>query len=107
MAVGVPHLVGREEELATLSDLLDASERLPAVAVVAGEAGAGKTTLWLAGVKSAAARGFRVLKSRPSEAETGFSFLALTDLLGNAASEVLPKLPPIQRRALMLLTAGC
>ncbi len=100
MAVGVPYLVGRQEELATLSDLLDAPEKLPAVAVVGGETGAGKTTLWLAGVKSAVARGYRVLKSRPSEAETGFSFLALTDLLGGVAGEVLPKLPAIQRRAL-------
>ena len=97
MAVGAPYLVGREEELATLSDLLDAPEKLPAAAVVAGEAGAGKTTLWLAGLKSAAARGFRVLKSRPSEAETGLSYLALTDLLGNVAGEVLPKLPPMAR----------
>ena len=71
MAVGVPNLVGREEELATLFEFLDAPEKLPAIAVVAGEAGAGKTTLWLAGVESAAARGYRVLKSRPSEAETG------------------------------------
>ena len=100
MAVGVPQLVGRQEELATLVDLLDAPERLPAVAVVSGEPGAGKTTLWLAGVESAAARGYRVLRSRPSDSEAGFSFLALTDLLGAVAGDVLEQLPPIQRRAL-------
>ena len=43
---------------------------------------------------------YRVLSSRPSEAETRFSFAGLTDLLGNAAGDVLPELPPIQRRAL-------
>jgi DNA-binding CsgD family transcriptional regulator len=98
--VGVPHLVGRKEELAALLDLLDAPDELPSVAVVAGEAGIGKTALWLAAVDLAAARGFQVLSSRPSEAEAGFSFLALTDILGEVAPEVLPELPPIQRRAL-------
>ncbi len=100
MTAGLPHLVGREEELAALLDLLDAPDKLPAVAVIAGDPGIGKTTLRLAGVGSAAAGGYRVLSSRPSEAETGYSFAALTDLLGDAAGEVLPELPPIQRRAL-------
>ena len=100
MEVSVPNLVGREEELAALLDLVDAPEALPSVAVVAGAAGIGKTALWLAGVELAAARGFRVLSSRPSEAEAGFSFLALTDILGEVADDVLPGLPPIQRRAL-------
>jgi len=93
-------LVGREEELAALLDLLDTGDDLPTVAVVAGEAGIGKTTLWLAGVESAVARGYRTLSSRPSEAETGFSFAALTDLLGNSADDIVPELPPIQGRAL-------
>ena len=65
-----------------------------------GEAGIGKTTLWLAGIDAAAARGYRILSARPSEAETRFSFAGLADLLGNAAGDVLPALPPIQRRAL-------
>ena len=100
MKVSVPNLVGREEELAALLDLVDTPEELPSVAVVAGEPGIGKTALWLAGVEHADASGFRVLSSRPSEAEAGFSFLALTDILGEVAAEVLPELPPIQRRAL-------
>ena len=73
---------------------------LPGAAVLSGEAGIGKTTLWLAGIEAAAARGYRILSSRPSEAETRFSFAGLTDLLGSAAGDVLPELPPIQRRAL-------
>jgi predicted ATPase len=32
--------------------------------------------------------------------EAGLSFLALTDILGDVAGDVLPELPPIQRRAL-------
>ena len=65
-----------------------------------GEAGIGKTTLWLAGLDAAAARGYRILSARPAEAEATFSFAGLTDLLGNAADEVLSELPPIQQRAL-------
>ena len=68
--------------------------------MLSGEAGIGKTTLLLAGMDAAAARGYRILSARPSEAETGFSFAGLTDLLGNTAGDVLPELPPIQRRAL-------
>jgi len=98
--VGLPHLVGREEELGALLDVLDTPEGLPAVAVVVGEAGIGKTTLWLSGIDAAAARGYRVLSSRPSEAETGFSYAALIDLLGEFAEDVLPELPPIQAKAL-------
>ncbi len=100
MDVSVPKLVGREEELGALLELLDALEALPSVAVVAGDAGIGKTALWLAGVDLAAERGFRVFSSRLSQAEAGFSFLALTDLLSEVAADVLPELPPIQRRAL-------
>jgi DNA-binding CsgD family transcriptional regulator len=92
--------VGREEELASLLALLDASDGLPAVAVVTGEAGIGKTALWLAAVEAAEARGYLVLSCRPAEAEAAFSFVALADLIGGVVPDVLPELPPIQQRAL-------
>ena len=63
------------------------------------EAGIGKTALWLAGVNAAADRGYRILSSRPSEAETQLSFAGLTDLLGGAG-DVAAALPPVQRQAL-------
>jgi len=91
--------VGREDELGSIVGLLGAPDRLPAVAVLPGEAGMGKTTLWLAGVDAAADRGFRILSTRPSDAETQFSFAGLTDLLGRTR-DVLADLPPIQRQAL-------
>ena len=80
--------------------LLDGPERLPAVAVVAGEAGIGKTALWTVALEHATARGFHVCSSRPSEAEARFSFSGLTDLLGATVPRVLPELPAPQRRAL-------
>ena len=100
MPATAQHLVGREEELGAIVRLLDAHEELWGAAVLPGEAGIGKTSLWLAGVEAASARGYRFLSSRPSEAETRFSFAGLSDLLGGAASDVLPRLPPVQQRAL-------
>ena len=100
MAVSLPHLPGREDELATLLDLLDASDELPATAVVVGEAGIGKTTLWLAAVGAAQERGDLVLSCRPAEAEAAFSFAGLADLIGDVVPDVLPQLPRPQRRAL-------
>jgi len=93
-------LVGRENELGAIVGLLDAADQLPATALLAGDAGIGKTSVWLAGIDCAASRGYRVLSSRPSEAETGLSFAGLADLLGDAVGGVLPRLPPVQRRAL-------
>jgi DNA-binding CsgD family transcriptional regulator len=100
LAVGFRELVGREEELASLLALLDAHDGLPSVAVVTGEAGIGKTTLSLAAVEAAQARGYQVLSCRPAEAEAGFSFVGLADLIGGVVPDVLPQLPRPQRRAL-------
>ncbi len=100
MNVAARHLFGREDELGAVVRLLDESERLPGAAVMSGEAGIGKTTLWLAAIEAASVRGYRVLSARPSAAETRFSFAGLADLLGAAAGEVVSELPPVQRRAL-------
>jgi DNA-binding CsgD family transcriptional regulator len=99
-AVGVGHLVGRDDELAALLGLLGAPEGSFAAAVVVGEAGIGKTTLSLQVAELAEARGYLVLSTRPSEAEARFSFVGLADLIGGVISEVLPQLPRPQRRAL-------
>jgi DNA-binding CsgD family transcriptional regulator len=100
MAVSVRHPVGREDEFAALLDLLEAPEQSFAAAVIVGEAGIGKTTLWLAAAEAAEARGYLVLSSRPSEAEARFSFAGLADLIGGVVADVLPELPRPQRRAL-------
>jgi DNA-binding CsgD family transcriptional regulator len=92
--------VGREEELETIIRFLDAPEQLSGTAVLSGEAGIGKTILWLAGIDAAVDRHYRLLSARPSETETHFSFAGLADLLGDGAGDVFMELPPIQRRAL-------
>jgi len=98
--VGARHLVGREEEHAALLDLLDAPAEPPAVGVVIGDAGIGKTTVWLVAVEEAEERGYLVLSCRASEAEARFSFVGLADLIGGVVADVLPELPQPQRRAL-------
>jgi DNA-binding CsgD family transcriptional regulator len=100
MPVGGEHVFGREAELGALVRLLEGPTSLPRAAVLVGDPGIGKTTVWLAATRAAAARGLRVLSSRPAEAETRFSFVGLTDLIGEAAVEALPRLPTPQRRAL-------
>jgi DNA-binding CsgD family transcriptional regulator len=100
VSIATRHLVGREIEFDRIIELLDVPAQLPRTLVLQGEAGIGKTTLWLASVDAAAARGYRVLSSRSSDVETRFSFSGLTDILGDAAGDVLPGLPPVQQRAL-------
>ena len=99
MPTAARRLVGRDDELGAILGVLD-TEPLPRALVLPGEPGIGKTTLWLAGIDAAAARGYRILSSRPSGAETRFSFSGLTDLLGNTVGDVVSELPPVQRRAL-------
>ncbi|MDQ3671754.1 MAG: AAA family ATPase, partial [Actinomycetota bacterium] len=93
-------IVGREAELASIHAFLER----PAVGAVAlvleGEAGIGKSTLWLAGVDSARERGFRVLVSRPAEAERGLTHAGLGDLFEEALESVVPVLPAPRRHAL-------
>jgi DNA-binding CsgD family transcriptional regulator len=96
----VRHLVGRGDELTALLELLDAPEGLPAASVIIGEAGIGKTALWLVAAEAAEARGYLVLTSRPSEAETRYSFAGLADLVGGVMPDVLPELRAPQQRAL-------
>lgn len=92
-------IIGRDAELSVVQAFLDRSpERLTAL-VLEGEAGIGKSTLWLAGVAAARERSFRVLISRPAETERMLANLVLGDLFGDTAPEVLATLPAPRRRA--------
>jgi DNA-binding CsgD family transcriptional regulator len=93
-------IVGREKDLAALEDFIRDAERKAAALVLEGEAGIGKSTLWLAAVRSARERGLRVLSSRPAEAERGLAYVALGDLFDDILDDVLPALSPPRRRAL-------
>ena len=81
----------------------------PAALVIQGEAGAGKSTLWRAGIQAAAAAGHRLLRSEPSSSETDLSFAGLSDLLADVLPRVAAQIPVPQREALeiaLLLRPG-
>ena len=93
-------LIGRDAELTAAAKFLAGLEDGPAVLVLAGAPGIGKTTVWQEAVARARASSFAVLSARPVEGEAGLAFAGLADLLEPVAGEVLPELPGPQRRAL-------
>jgi DNA-binding CsgD family transcriptional regulator len=93
-------VVGREPELAAVGEFLAGLAGGPAVLVLAGEPGIGKTTVWRAGVAAAQARGFEVLACRPAPAEVRLSYAGLADLLTGVDAAAVAPLPDPQRRAL-------
>ena len=93
-------MIGREQELVVVGRVLDRASEGPAALVIDGEAGIGKTTLWLEALHDAGRRGFRLLRARPAETEAKLSYSAVADLVGAAFEDVGADLPPPQRRAL-------
>ena len=93
-------LFGRQAELARISTLLDDVPSGPTALVLGGEAGIGKSTLWLESLARARARSYRVLSARPTESEAKLSFAVLGDLLDGVFDEAVEGLPPPQRSAL-------
>src|SRR5215211_4322064 len=93
-------IIARERELETLRAFFEAGSPTPAALVLEGDAGIGKTTLWRAGVAAAANRRYRCLTAAGSPAEAQLTFSAVSDLFDGVVDEVLPELPPPQRRAL-------
>ena len=67
--------------------------------VIEGEAGIGKTTLWLAAVAQARERGFAVVSARVGQAESVLAYAAVADLLGNVDPALFAELPDVQRVA--------
>jgi DNA-binding CsgD family transcriptional regulator len=101
-------IVGRQAELRAVAGFLDSVDTRPAALLLEGEAGIGKTTLWLATVEQARGRGFHVLMARPAAAEAVLSYASLADLLADVGNSVLQALPEPQRRAIdvVLLRGG-
>src|SRR5512132_1603297 len=91
---------GRQAELARISSFLDAVPTGPEALILGGEAGIGKSALWLDTLAQARALSYRALSSRPTESEARLSFAALGDLLEGVVDEALDDLPPPQRAAL-------
>jgi DNA-binding CsgD family transcriptional regulator len=93
-------MIGRADELAAVRAFLDGPVHGPTALILEGEAGIGKSTVWLAGVALARERSIRVLLSRPSEAEASLPHVVLGDLFGEVEPHVLARLSTPRRRAL-------
>ncbi|MGZ6832288.1 MAG: AAA family ATPase [Mycobacteriaceae bacterium] len=82
----VASVVGRDEEIARINSFLDKVPSGGSALVLEGEAGIGKSTLWLKGIELARARGLKVLVARPSEAERSLAYVGLDDRLGASST---------------------
>ena len=98
--VATATLVGRERELDAIGRFLERVPEGPSALLIEGEAGIGKTTVWLEALRLADETGLRVLRARPAEAEARLSYVALADLVGTAFDETQALLPAVQERAL-------
>ncbi|MFL0293006.1 LuxR C-terminal-related transcriptional regulator [Mycobacterium sp. SMC-18] len=92
-------LGNRLDEPRVIGEFL-APSRWPAALLLEGEAGIGKTTLWLSVIDQARTSGVRVLSARTAAAESVLAYAALADLLGAVDAAVLTDLPAPQRIAM-------
>lgn len=93
-------VVGRMAEFEALRMFVDSLVEGPAMLVLTGEAGIGKSTVWREGLRLAEAHGFEVLQCRPVQSEAQLAFTALSDLLADVPHSAFDVLPVPQRRAL-------
>jgi DNA-binding NarL/FixJ family response regulator len=93
-------IVGRRAEERAVADFLDAAANEPSALVIEGEAGIGKTTLWLDSVRRARERGFTVLHTRAAMAESVLAYTVLADLLDHLDDTIWADLPASQRQGL-------
>ena len=101
-------MIGRADELKAVDHFLAALADRPALLMLEGEPGIGKTTLVRVAVEAARERGAHVLACTASASETRLSYAALADLLRSVDDDVVGGLPEPQREALdgALLRAG-
>lgn len=80
-----PVIAGRDTELATLDAFVANIHERASILALEGDIGSGKTTLWMYGLEAASHSGATVLVANPSEAETGFAYAGLADLLSRSS----------------------
>ena len=93
-------MIGREGELRLVESFLEGAGPGTHGLLLQGEAGIGKTTIWQAALDAATARGYRVVVTRPTQAEARLPFAGLNDLFGDLVDTERPELPPPQQTAL-------
>jgi DNA-binding CsgD family transcriptional regulator len=93
-------MASRPAEEEALGEFFAAATHSPSALLVDGEAGIGKTTVWLAGLKQARGRGFQVLSARAVDAESVLAYASLADLLTGVDHDTWADLPEPQRIAI-------
>jgi DNA-binding CsgD family transcriptional regulator len=94
---GATALVGRDLEIARVTDAIARAGTATRRLLIAGEAGIGKTSLLRVALHQADVQGHRVLAAWPTRAESQLPFAVLTDLLRDVR---LDALDPPERRVL-------
>jgi DNA-binding CsgD family transcriptional regulator len=92
-------VLSRAVEFRVVTEFLQSAAVRPSGLVIEGEAGIGKTTLWLAALEQARESGFRVFSARVGQAESVLAYAAVADLLGEVEAAVVGGLPDVQRVA--------
>ncbi len=82
-------IIGRDEELRRIGEVLDAIDAGPVALVIEGEIGIGKTALWSEGLAAAGNRFQRALACRPIDSEAQLAYAALGDLLAEVPQAAL------------------
>jgi len=90
---------GRSTEAGVVADFLDSASAGASALVIEGDAGIGKTTLWLSALDQARERGFAVLAARASATDSVLAYTTLADLVADAGIDGTP-LPDPQRLAI-------
>lgn len=94
------HVVSRQAESRAVAEFLAGVPSGPTALVIEGEAGIGKTTVWLAAHEKATAMGYRVLATRAAQAESVLAYTSLASLLDGVDDSAFAELPPPQRLAI-------
>ena len=100
-SIGALDLVGRDAEVAAAAGWVDLLATGPSGLVIEGEAGIGKTSVWLKATHLAAERGARLLMARPVQAELTLGYAGLGDLLQGVPGHRIRELPGPQSQALL------
>jgi hypothetical protein len=93
-------VVRRPDDQRTVGDFLEAVQTQASALLIGGEAGIGKTTLWLDSLERAHQCGFRVLTARAGQLETALAYTTVGDLLSEVAAPHMASIPDMQLQAL-------
>jgi len=101
-------VIGREAELAVVQRFVRDHADGPASLTLTGEAGIGKTAIWMRALLDAEVAGIGVRACRCSQSDAALSFAGLGDLFDGLDPSALASLPAIQQEALSaaLLLSG-